>query len=57
MCFYEDEIWPSRYHDPVPDPAAVEAPPVKPELTNEEILERLKNLSKDPNRNPTGFQF
>ena len=57
MCFYEDEIWPSRYHDPVPDPAVLPPPPVKPELTNEEILERLKNLSKDPNRNPTGFQF
>ena len=56
MCFYEDEIWPSRYHDPVPDPAVL-SPPVKPELTNEEILERLKNLPKDPNRNFGGFQF
>jgi hypothetical protein len=45
MCYYEDEIWQSRYHDPVIDYTPPEQPK-KPELSDEEFLKRLSEAQK-----------
>jgi len=57
MCYYEEECWPSRYHDYIPpDYIPPQPKPKTAELTFEEIVRRLENLPKDSNRF-SGFKF
>ena len=56
MCYYEDEYWPSRYHDPVssyiPDPT-----PKPAEFTFEDFIYKAEALRKESKRTFDGFQF
>ena len=56
MCYYEDEIWPSRYHDPVPTWLPTQ-PPTNSEPTIEDLLRKLEELPEDTKRTFSGFQF
>ena len=56
MCYYEDEIWPSRYHDPIIDYTPPEHPK-KPELSDEEFLKILSEAPKPDNWRHIDFVF
>ena len=57
MCYYEEECWPSRYHDYIPEDYIPPQPkPKTVELTLEEFAKRLDALPKKPN-SFSGFKF
>ncbi len=58
MCYYEDEYWPSRYHDPAP--SYVPDPPPKPkppEFTFEDFICKVEALREESKRTFKGFEF
>lgn len=56
MCYYEDENWSSRYHDPVPTWVPTQQP-TNFEPTIEDFIRKLEELPKEPKRTFSGFQF
>ena len=61
MCYYEDEYWPSRYHDYIPDPSQLKPQPKTPEVSFEDFLKHCEDhkeeLLKNSGWKNIDFQF